>query len=208
MLGAARQTALRARFSEMARSGGAPATLRLEFRASPLIGPNAFALPSGILILTDELVRLAKNDQEILAVLAHEMGHVQHRHSMRSLLEGSAIALIIAGITGDIASTTSLAAAAPALLLQNKFSRDNEREADQYALALLQRSGIAPHHFAAILQRMDAMAPKGGTIPSFLSSHPPSAARAALARGIAGKDAAAAEADGQDGVALAGRAGR
>jgi Zn-dependent protease with chaperone function len=194
-LGAARQNALRAKFRQMVEAGGAPATLRLEFRASPVIGPNAFALPSGILVLTDELVRLAKNDKEILAVLAHEIGHVHHRHSMRSLLKGSATALIIAGVTGDIASATSLAAAAPALLLQNRYSRDNEREADQYALTLLQRSGIEPRHFAAILQRMDAKAHKGSAIPTFLSSHPPTREREALALSVAaGKEEAAADA--------------
>jgi Zn-dependent protease with chaperone function len=160
-------------------AGEAPA-YRLEFRSSPLIGANAFALPSGILVLTDELVNLAQADEEVLAVLAHELGHVRHRHIMRRLLEGSAIALLVAGVTGDVASATSLAAAAPTLVLQTKFSRDNEHEADAYSIDLLRRAGIEPHHFGAILARMEAQAPRGPMLPSFLSTHPATDERKAL----------------------------
>jgi Zn-dependent protease with chaperone function len=156
---------------------------RLEFRTAPILGANAFALPSGIIVLTDELVALAQADEEILAVLAHELGHVRHRHSMRRLLEGSAVALLVAGVTGDVAAATSLAAAAPTLVLQSKFSRDNEREADAYALGLLRRGRIEPQHFAAILARMEAQAPRGPMLPTFLSSHPATEERKALSGG-------------------------
>jgi predicted Zn-dependent protease len=160
-------------------AGEAPA-YRLEFRSSPVIGANAFALPSGIIVLTDELVNLAQANEEILAVLVHELGHVRNRHVMRRLLEGSAIALLVAGVTGDVASATSLAAAAPSLVLQTKFSRDNEREADAYAIDLLRRAGIEPHHFGAILARMEAQAPRGPMLPTFLSTHPATDERKAL----------------------------
>ncbi len=107
-----RQDSLRAKFADMARAAGETTPYSLEFRQS-FIGANAFALPSGIIVVTDDLVRLSRSDDEVLGVLAHELGHVKHRHTMRRLLEGSATALIIAGVTGDVASTTSLAAAAP-----------------------------------------------------------------------------------------------
>lgn len=165
-----------------ARVADAPA-YRLEFRAAPVIGANAFALPSGIVVLTDELVALAQADEEILAVLAHELGHVRHRHIMRQLLEGSAVALLVAGVTGDVSAATSLAAAAPTLVLQSKFSRDNEREADAYAFDLMRRAGIAPQHFGAILARMEAQARRGPMLPTFLSSHPDTEERKALSAG-------------------------
>jgi Zn-dependent protease with chaperone function len=183
-LPAARQEALRTKFNAMARAADQSVPYRLEFRASPVVGPNAFALPSGIIVMTDELVKRARNDQEILAVLAHELGHVDHRHTMRRLLEGSATALIIAAVTGDIASTTSLAAAAPALLLQTKYSRDNEREADAYAVELMRKAGIEPRHFGAILARLEADEPQRGGLPNFLSSHPPTEKRAKLSGGV------------------------
>ena len=182
-LSAARQTRLRTRFEAMARAGGEGVPYRLEFRASPVIGANAFALPSGIIVMTDELVKLARNDQEVLGVLAHELGHVRHRHTMRRLLESSATALIIAGVTGDIASTTSLAAAAPTLLLQTRYSREHEREADAFAIELMGKGGVEPRHFAAMLARLEGEAPRRGGLRGFLSSHPPTEERAALAGG-------------------------
>jgi predicted Zn-dependent protease len=175
-----RRTELAARLGSLAALAPDAPAYRLEFRAAPIIGANAFALPSGIIVLTDELVALAQADEEILAVLAHELGHVRHRHIMRRLLEGSAVALLVAGVTGDVAAATSLAAAAPTLVLQSKFSRDNEREADAYALGLLRRAGIGPQHFGAILARMEAQAPRGPMLPTFLSSHPATEERKAL----------------------------
>ena len=177
----ARQQALRAKFEKMARATpDAPAAV-LHFRASPIVGPNAFALPGNLMVMTDELVKLSKNDQEVLGVLAHELGHLQHRHAMRGLLESSAVALLIAAITGDVASTASLAASAPVLLLQNKFSRENETEADIYAISMMRKAGIDPKYFATLLEKLGGQS-EGGFIPSFLSSHPATAERIALAR--------------------------
>lgn len=181
-LSESRQKALRARFAALAREAGDATPYQLEFRASRAIGPNAFALPSGIIVVTDELVKLAKRDEEVLAVLAHELGHVRHRHTMRRLLEGSATALVIAAITGDVSSAAALASAVPALLLQTKYSRDNEREADDFAIALLQKGRIEPRHLAAILARMEQMARGGRGIPGFLSTHPETKEREARAR--------------------------
>lgn len=183
-LSLARMETLRSKFADLAKAAGDNGPMRLEFRASP-IGANAFALPGGTIVVTDDLVKLARNDDQVLAVLAHEIGHVHYRHTMRHLLQGSATALIIAGVTGDIASTTSLAASAPALLLQTKYSRDFEREADVFALDLLKQTGIGPQHFAAILARLQAKHGDGGFMPTFLASHPPTAEREALARAAA-----------------------
>ena len=185
---------LRPKFDALAKAAGDNGPLQLEFRASP-IGANAFALPGGTIVVTDDLVKLSRNDDEVLSVLAHEIGHVHYRHTMRQLLQGSATALIIAAVTGDVASTTSLAASAPALLLQTKYSRDYEREADAFAIDLLQKTGIGPQHFAAILARLEAKEHgRGG--PAFLSTHPPTAEREALARAAAGESAQ--EEDGSD----------
>ncbi len=184
-----RQQALRGKFADLVRAAGDTGRLRLEFRSSPVIGANA----------SDELVGLARNDEQVLAVLAHEIGHVRHRHTMRRLLESSATALIIAGVTGDIASTTSLAASAPALLLQTKYSRDYEREADRFAIDLLQRTGINPQNLAAILKRLEKKHGKRPGLPTFLSSHPPTAEREALVRAKAGASAGDEAADGDAG---------
>ncbi|MEO8314454.1 MAG: M48 family metallopeptidase [Pseudomonadota bacterium] len=147
-------------------------TYRLEFRSGAGLGPNAFALPSGIIVMTDDLVQLSKSDEELAAVLAHEIGHVQGRHALRMLIQGTGVSLLAIAVLGDIGSVSALAGAAPALI-QAKHSRDFEREADSYARAWLKKEGIAVSRFDDILCRMTQIrGNKGGEPPAFLSSHP------------------------------------
>ena len=171
-LPAARQRELSGVFADMTTSLGRGQAYRLEFRQSKKLGANAIALPSGIIVVTDDLVQLAKNNDELIAVLAHEIGHLKYRHALRRLLQDSATALIIAAITGDITSVTALAAALPTALLQAKYSRDFEREADEYALEYLKGRGIAPDSFAGILLRMEKQKPAARDVPNYLSTHP------------------------------------
>jgi predicted Zn-dependent protease len=119
---------------------------------------------------------------------------------MRQVLQGSATGLVVAGVTGDIVSTTSIAAAAPAVLIQVKYSRESERDADRYALDILQRLDIDVRYFVTILQRLDAIGPSRGGASSFLSSHPTTEERKALALRASATNAAgepAPEATGQ-----------
>ena len=178
-----RQAALRKLFAGMDAENGGAGAYRLEFRAGGRAGANALALPAGIIVLTDEMAALAKDDREIEAVLAHEIGHLRQRHILRHVLQDSATALLVAVTIGDVMSLTSLAAAAPTLLLQAKFSRDFEREADDYALEYLARRGIPLETFSAILQRMEEKRPGGKDAPDYLSSHPATRERIARARG-------------------------
>jgi hypothetical protein len=128
-------------------------TYRLEFRAGGMIGANAFALPGGILVVTDELVTLSKSDTEIIAVLAHELGHVKRRHAFRQSLQGVLSGLILASITGDV---SSVASGLPAALMQMRYSRTHEIEADVFALEALQKACLPPRAFADILQRLES----------------------------------------------------
>jgi Zn-dependent protease with chaperone function len=150
---------------------------RLAFRAAPGIGANAFALPSGTVVITDDLVNLAQDDGELLGVLAHEVGHVVNRHALRQVLADSAATLLIASVTGDIVSTSTLAAGLPVALLQAHHSRAFETEADTYALAWMRAHGVAPRHFADLLGRLEAAG--DGAVPAYLSSHPATQARIA-----------------------------
>lgn len=193
-----RQRALRARFAAMAEAAGEETAYRIEFRSTAALGANAFALPAGIIVVTDPLVKFAKRDEEVLGVLAHELGHVKYRHSMRRMIESSVTALVVAGITGDVSSAASLAAAAPTLLLQAKYSRGNEREADAFAIEMMRRNKLNPGHLGAILTRMEDNAERRFGMPDFLSSHPATEERkaAVLAGGpIKDEPAQAAEAE-------------
>lgn len=159
-LPAARRGELAALFGRMT-DGNARHGWRLEFRSGAAVGANAFALPSGIVVVTDRLVQLAKNDDEIAGVLAHEIGHVNRRHSLRHLMQNSATALLIATVTGDITSVTSLSATLPTLLIDAKYSRDFEVEADDAAVAYLKGRGIPVQSYADMLTRLSADHQKG-----------------------------------------------
>ena len=141
-----------------------------------MIGANALALPSGTIIVTDDLVTLARDDREIFGVLAHEAGHVDHRHGLRNILQNSIVGLVVAWFIGDV---SSIAAAAPTALLEASYSRELEREADMYAVEVLRTNGIPVRHFAEILRRLDV--DSGGSEISrafdYLSSHPATSER-------------------------------
>jgi Zn-dependent protease with chaperone function len=151
-LSAERQQALQQRFNDL-RAGHELPPYLLEFRSSKSIGANAFALPGGTVVITDELVGLAGNDEEVLAVLAHELGHVSERHPMRQLLQSSAVALTMTWYLGDV---SSLLATAPTLLLQTSYSRDFERRADRFAANMLRENGMQATRLADILEKLES----------------------------------------------------
>ena len=144
-----RQAEIRNEFEQLFQ---AQAHYTLLFRASPKIGANALALPNNTIILTDELVNLAENDQQILAVLAHEVGHIVHKHALRRLLQQAGLAAILMTFTGDVSSVSSAVAYLPALLIELGYSRDFEYEADEYALQFMSDQGMDKDHLARALE--------------------------------------------------------
>lgn len=174
----ARQLELQAKFKAFLERTGDATPYRIEFRSGAGIGPNAFALPNGTIVITDELVALAEDDREIVAVLAHECGHVQHRHALRGIVQNSAVFVLLALVTGDVSSATAFGGALPTFLLQNKFSREFEAEADTYAIETLRRADIDPVLLATMLERLRK---KHGEVDSklldYLRSHPPTPER-------------------------------
>lgn len=174
-----RQLALREQFARFLAQSGQTAPHAIEFREMRGGGPNAFALPSGVIVITDDLISLAKDDREIVAVLAHECGHLEHRHALRGVLQHSVLFVLLALVTGDVtSSTTAFGGALPAYLLQTKFSRTFEREADAHAVVTLRRAGIPPDHLATMLKRLaEGHEFADSRAMGYLSTHPPSAER-------------------------------
>jgi len=129
--------------------------LNIIFRKGGGLGANAFALPDGTIIFTDEMVRLAEHDQELSAVLAHEIGHVVRRHGMRSIVQDSLLGFAILAVTGDITGSSELFIGLPILLTEMAYSREFEREADQYAMAYMQEHAIDLKHFANLMRRVE-----------------------------------------------------
>jgi Zn-dependent protease with chaperone function len=153
----------------------------LEFREGGPLGANALALPSGAIVITDELVGLAKDDKEIASVLAHEMAHVDKRHALRGILQDAGVFLLISILVGDVNSITSIAASLPTLLVESGYSRQFETEADETAGKWLIRKGWGTKPFRDILQRL---AEHHGDFPgpTWLSSHPDTTERIAHLR--------------------------
>lgn len=173
-----RQNELQAKFRQFLDAVGDQTPYRIEFRTMKGDIPNALALPAGVIVITDALVHLAEDDREIVAVLAHECGHVRHRHTLRAVLQNSAVFVVLALVTGDVSSATAFGSALPAFLLQSRFSREFEREADAHAVEELRRGGLDPAHLARILERLSASHDEGDSkVMGYLRTHPPTPER-------------------------------
>jgi Zn-dependent protease with chaperone function len=178
------------RFDEMLKGLPASEHYRLGFRSSDYLGANAFAFPGGTIIITDALIELADSDEDVLAILAHEIGHIEKRHAVRHILQDSAVAVVASALTGDAASLGVAVVGIPTILTSLEFSREFESEADSYAFELMTRYGISPQYFADMMQRMVEEQPvddesEWGEEWGFLSSHPPSDDRIARAHDAA-----------------------
>ena len=175
----ARQRALQRRFATLTAGLADGYDYRLLPRDCRGIGANAFALPGGTVVMTDPLAKLARNDDQISAVLAHEIGHVRHRHGLRMALQAAGLAALAAALFGDATSITSLATALPVALLQSGYSREFETEADDYAFQRLREVGLSPKAFADIMLLLEKSRQKatGGGTRDYLSTHPATAKR-------------------------------
>lgn len=154
--------------------------LHLRASASDHMGPNAFALPGGHVVLTDELALMLKDEPNaITGVLAHELGHVTHRHGLRMVVQASLAASLISLVVGDV---SAFLATVPVVLSEQAYSREAEREADQAAADTLKKSGVSPAVMVVFFQRIDAwrkaqQEDAGDVLPIALSSHPSDAER-------------------------------
>jgi beta-barrel assembly-enhancing protease len=148
---------------------------------------NAFAAPGGLILITRGMARLCRNEEELAAVLAHEIGHVQLEHGLRAISSArltSAFTIIAAegarqfgsdslrelteqfeGSISDITHTLTSAG----------YSRRLEREADAACVAILQRSGYDPQALIRMLEQMAGRLQPGGL--DFAKTHPSPADR-------------------------------
>ncbi|MDC0206413.1 M48 family metallopeptidase [Nitrospinae bacterium] len=131
-------------------------------------GANAMALPNGIIIFTDELIQLIEDDHEFESILAHEVGHVVYRHTLRQLIQDKTVALVIMAVTGDLSMISGLVNSLPNNLTEKYYSREFELEADRYAYEYLTNNNISTIHFANIMRRISG----SDSESSFLATHP------------------------------------
>jgi len=174
-----KQATLRKHFETLAAQlkGATGYHFALHFRQMKGL-PNAMALPSGDIVITDTLITMAENQQEIDAVLLHEIGHVVHRHGLQQVIQSTFVTVLLASVTGDISGSSDVLLAFPAFLLQSQYARHHETDADTYAFKQMMALDIDPKYFASMMQRMAADEEKELDIEtkeeasSYFSSHP------------------------------------
>ncbi len=158
--------------------------LHFEFRKSYLIGANAFALPDGSIVFTDELVRLSQSDEELLSILGHEIGHIEKRHALQRLFQDTAVFVVVSLLTQDVSSSASMLSALPTILVESAYSREFETEADVFAKEMMKEKGIPLHSFVDIMSRITKRDSNSSTsLPEYISSHPSTEERLKLFRG-------------------------
>ena len=195
----ARQEALRAEFNQLVaaidpaqrRYSDYRPRYRLEFRSG--MPPNAFALPGGTIVMTDAMVKDAAEipgtgDPALLGGLAHEIGHVEHRHTTRMVVEQGVLNAGLGLALGDVSTLVQMGASA---LTGLAYRRGHEMESDCYAVGLMRRRGLPVAPMADLLQSLDQ---RWRDSDEDESDEPESAASAAAAASAASAASAAAPA--------------
>lgn len=171
-----------------------PELKKIEFdiRVSPAEDVNAFALPGGIILMNRGLLKSAQTPEEVAGVLAHEMAHVERRHTLRSLVGrlgylGGFIVLSLV-ISPDAAIVLGQSLQIATL----KYSRDDEREADRYGHQFLVEAGINPDGMVSFFEKLGKS--EGAILgdhkgiasqaTKFFSTHPLSGERVETLKGL------------------------
>lgn len=155
---------------------------RLHFRSAPLVGPNAFALPGNDIVLLDELVTYVEDEDVILGVLAHELGHVTSRHTLRHIMRSAVVAMSVSLVVGAEETILEEIVGFGGNLVLSGHSRAFEIEADQASHDWMHAVGRDPHALVMFFEKLaddcGAWCDGGG----FLDSHPSFADRIAQIR--------------------------
>lgn len=114
---------------------------------------NAFALPGGRTYYLSALIDATQTPDEFAGVLAHELGHVYHRHGMQTLIATSTTGLLVGFVLGDMTGL-SVAGAFGSALIDNRFSREDETQADRFAGQAAHRLGFSPRGLVDLLDRV------------------------------------------------------
>ncbi|MCI0599389.1 MAG: M48 family metallopeptidase [Beijerinckiaceae bacterium] len=139
--------------------------------------PNAAALPGGKIYILNGLIDKAESPDELAGVLAHELGHVAHRDSLRRLIEDSGTGFLIGLLFGDVTGA-SVVASAGAGLIGAAYSREAEANADRFALALMQNLGRPPKALGDLLLRISG--PEKDNPLAIFATHPMTEDRLAM----------------------------
>lgn len=129
---------------------------------------NAFAMPGGIVVVHQGLLDKVQTAEMLAGVLAHEIQHVEQRHSLQQMVKNLGLQGLWMVVTGDIGS--GLSGQMALQLIQLRFSREAEYEADQQGLSLLLQKNINPQGMVDFFRLLEQ--DSGAQLPAWLSTHP------------------------------------
>jgi predicted Zn-dependent protease len=133
---------------------------------------NAFALPGGQVFITEALLGLLEREDELAGVLGHEVGHVLARHSAEQLAKQQLTQSLIGAVAvGSGSYDTAQLAQLAGSLINMKYGREDELEADSLGLRLSREAGYDPRAMISVMQKLQK-ASGGGRQPEFASTHP------------------------------------
>jgi predicted Zn-dependent protease len=161
------QAAFAAMIDKLRIAGGVDRPLDAQVLSSSL--PNAFALPGGKVYLMDGLLQKAQSPDEIAGVIAHELGHVQHRDNLRKVIQTGGTSFLIGLLFGDITGGSAVIFASRSIL-DASHSRDAEKDADAFAVKAMHKLGRSPRPMGEFLVRVTGG--KGKQTATILDSHP------------------------------------
>ncbi|MGF6312472.1 Zn-dependent protease with chaperone function [Bradyrhizobium sp. i1.8.4] len=164
---AAGQAAFAKLVGKLRGSAGFDNSVQSGVMATPV--PNAFALPGGKVYLFEGLLEKAENPDEIAGVLAHELGHLRHRDSMRELIHNGGTSFLIGLLFGDITGSGALIFASRSLVTSS-YSRDAETNADTFAIETMHKLGRPAKPMGELMFRVTGK--EGGKGFSLVSGHP------------------------------------
>jgi predicted Zn-dependent protease len=156
--------------------------------------PNAFALPGGPIFITRGMLGLMTSEAELASVLGHEIGHVTARHAVSQISQQqlAQIGLGLGAVFSPTVQQLSGAIGSGLGLLFLKYSRDDERQADELGFAYASRGGYDTSEFADVFVALGRVSgAQGSALPGWLSSHPTSQERVDTARARASANPAA-----------------
>jgi predicted Zn-dependent protease len=149
--------------------------LRVQVILSPEI--NAFALPGGNMVMYSGILDKMDSYEELAALVGHEITHVTHRHSLKSMFRGAASSLLLAAWFGDMAGISSVLVAKADEFKQLDYSRELETEADDNGLQTLLDNKINPSGMLRLLELLKAEGTEMPGMMKYLSTHPDTQAR-------------------------------
>ncbi|WP_085306571.1 M48 family metallopeptidase [Planktotalea arctica] len=147
---------------------------QLLFRHMPEVGPNAFALPGGTMVMTDALLREFPSEDVIAAILGHEIAHVVEEHGLRRLYRSLGAYVLIALLAGDTGPMLEDVLLEGNALLSLSYSRTQETAADEFGLALSHQAGFDPVGLKVFFKALES---EMGSGSEWRSSHPSHSAR-------------------------------